>query len=84
LLLTDSYKVGHHEMYPPGTTKIVSYFESRGGEYESTVFFGLNVSHDEFDSKQVISKMLPEHTVVEQMEEQMLKVQMLREQMLFN
>ena len=32
LLLTDSYKVSHHVQYPPNTTKIYSYFESRGGE----------------------------------------------------
>jgi nicotinamide phosphoribosyltransferase len=43
LLMTDSYKVTHHSMYPPGTSKIVSYFESRGGKFESTVFFGLTV-----------------------------------------
>jgi nicotinamide phosphoribosyltransferase len=41
--MTDSYKVTHHSMYPPGTSKIVSYFESRGGKFESTVFFGLTV-----------------------------------------
>ena len=27
--------------YPPGTTKVYSYFESRGGKFPSTVFFGL-------------------------------------------
>lgn len=28
-------------MYPPGTTTVYSYFESRGGKFPSTVFFGL-------------------------------------------
>lgn len=38
---TDSYKVSHYLQYPPGTTSMFSYIESRGGEYARTVFFGL-------------------------------------------
>ena len=38
---TDSYKVSHYKQYPPGTTSMFSYIESRGGEYPDTVFFGL-------------------------------------------
>jgi nicotinamide phosphoribosyltransferase len=41
LLLTDSYKLTHWKQYPPNTTKVYSYFESRGGDYPETVFFGL-------------------------------------------
>jgi nicotinamide phosphoribosyltransferase len=41
LLLADAYKYSHHKLYYPGTTKIYSYLESRGGEYGETVFFGL-------------------------------------------
>ena len=41
ILLTDSYKVSHHVQYPKGTTEIYSYFESRGGKFDETVFFGL-------------------------------------------
>lgn len=41
ILLTDSYKTTHWKQYPPGTEKIYSYFESRGGEFKETVFFGL-------------------------------------------
>lgn len=41
LLLTDSYKVTHYKQYPPKTETIYSYFESRGGEYVQTCFFGL-------------------------------------------
>ncbi|KAH3828056.1 nicotinamide phosphoribosyltransferase-like [Dreissena polymorpha] len=41
LLVTDSYKVTHHLQYPPNTTNVYSYFESRGGKFPSTVFFGL-------------------------------------------
>lgn len=38
---TDSYKASHYLQYPPGTTSMFSYIESRGGDYEKTVFFGL-------------------------------------------
>jgi nicotinamide phosphoribosyltransferase len=41
LLLTDCYKLTHWKQYPPNTTKVYSYFESRGGDYPETVFFGL-------------------------------------------
>ncbi|XP_071082856.1 nicotinamide phosphoribosyltransferase-like [Haliotis cracherodii] len=41
LLVTDSYKVTHHMQYPPKTTTVCSYFESRGGKFPTTVFFGL-------------------------------------------
>jgi nicotinamide phosphoribosyltransferase len=41
LLLTDSYKVSHYRQYPPGTERVYSYFESRGGEFSEVVFFGL-------------------------------------------
>lgn len=41
IIRTDSYKVSHWVQYPPGTETIRSYFESRGGEYADTVFFGL-------------------------------------------
>lgn len=41
ILDTDSYKASHYLQYPPGTTSMFSYFESRGGQYDSTVFFGL-------------------------------------------
>ena len=40
-LLTDSYKQSHHRQYPPGTETVYSYFESRGGAFPETVFFGL-------------------------------------------
>lgn len=41
ILLTDSYKVSHHRQYPPGTQNVYSYFESRGGVFPETLFFGL-------------------------------------------
>jgi len=41
ILKTDSYKVSHYKQYPPLTTNVYSYFESRGGDYKETTFFGL-------------------------------------------
>uniref|UniRef100_A0A0B6ZJ93 Nicotinamide phosphoribosyltransferase n=1 Tax=Arion vulgaris TaxID=1028688 RepID=A0A0B6ZJ93_9EUPU len=41
ILVTDSYKVTHHLQYPPNTSLVYSYFESRGGKFPNTVFFGL-------------------------------------------
>lgn len=43
ILKTDSYKSSHFLQYPPNTTKVYSYIESRGGEFEETVFFGLQM-----------------------------------------
>jgi nicotinamide phosphoribosyltransferase len=40
IIRTDSYKLSQFLQYPPDTTRISSYIESRGGEKES-VFFGL-------------------------------------------
>ena len=35
------FQVTHHKQYPQDTTHVYSYFESRGGKFPSTVFFGL-------------------------------------------
>ena len=40
---SDSYKFSHAAQYPPGTTGMFSYLESRGGRYNRTVFFGLQM-----------------------------------------
>jgi len=41
ILDTDSYKSSHFLQYPPRTTRLFSYLESRGGRYPATRFFGL-------------------------------------------
>ena len=41
ILNADSYKYSQYLQYPPGITQVYSYIESRGGEWDSTVFFGL-------------------------------------------
>jgi nicotinamide phosphoribosyltransferase len=38
---TDSYKSSHSLQYPPNTTSLFGYIESRGGKFDKTVFFGL-------------------------------------------
>lgn len=49
ILATDSYKATHWLQYPPETEHIYSYFESRGGLYGYTVFFGLqDILHNYF------------------------------------
>lgn len=55
ILDTDSYKSGHYLQYPPGTTKLVAYLESRGGVFEKTVFFGLQYILKKYLSQKITS-----------------------------
>jgi nicotinamide phosphoribosyltransferase len=55
ILDTDSYKSSHWLQYPPDTTGMYSYFESRGGRYGSTVFFGLQYLLREYLSGVVVT-----------------------------
>jgi len=48
LLNTDSYKASMFLQYPAGTTGVYSYIESRGGRYDQTVFFGLQMFIKEY------------------------------------
>lgn len=50
---TDSYKFSQYPQYPPTMTGMYSYFESRGGEYDSTLFFGL-----QYISKQYLTDII--------------------------
>ena len=43
ILNTDSYKVSHYLQYPPKTEYVSSYIESRGGDYDESCFFGLQM-----------------------------------------
>jgi nicotinamide phosphoribosyltransferase len=56
LLLADAYKYSHYKLYYPGTTKIYSYLESRGGQFDQTVFFGLQYFLKHYLEGQVITK----------------------------
>lgn len=61
LTLTDSYKVSHHKQYPKGTTRVYSFFESRGGRYPEVVFFGLQY----IIKKYLIGKVVTEDKIKE-------------------
>jgi nicotinamide phosphoribosyltransferase len=41
ILATDSYKPSHYRQYPANTTRVYSFFESRGGAFTEVLFFGL-------------------------------------------
>jgi nicotinamide phosphoribosyltransferase len=57
---TDSYKASHWLQYPPQTTAMYSYLESRGGRYPATVFFGLQYILKEYLSQPVEMWMVEE------------------------
>jgi len=48
VLCSDAYKYSHHKFYPEGTEIVHSYLESRGGKFETTVFYGLQIYLREF------------------------------------
>lgn len=48
ILLSDAYKYSHHKFYEDGTTYMGSYLESRGGKFNETVFYGLQIFLKEF------------------------------------
>ena len=48
ILNSDSYKYSMFNQYPPGTETVYSYIESRGGKWDSTVFFGLQAFIKEY------------------------------------
>ena len=53
LLNADSYKYSQPYQYPPGTEILYSYIESRGGKWDETVFFGLQMFLKEYMSKPI-------------------------------
>ena len=56
-LLTDSYKLTHHYLYPKGTEKIYSYLESRtGAEFNKTIFYGLQYILNKYLVGNVVSE----------------------------
>lgn len=51
---TDSYKSSHFKLFPPGTNKVYSYFESRLGDgFEKIMFFGLQYIIKNIIAKQI-------------------------------
>lgn len=60
VLDTDSYKASHFLQYPPGASGLFAYIESRGGEYDRTLFFGLQYILDRYLSTRVTNAMVDE------------------------
>lgn len=59
-LNTDSYKASHYLQYPPNTTHLSAYIESRGGEYENALFFGLQIFLKEYLSRPITQQNIDE------------------------
>ncbi|NEV63447.1 nicotinate phosphoribosyltransferase [Thiorhodococcus minor] len=60
ILNTDSYKESHYAQFPPGTESVFSYVESRGGRFERTLFFGLQMFIQEYLSRPITRDMIEE------------------------
>src|SRR5215470_120890 len=56
LFRSDGYKYTHWKQYPPGTQRLYSYVESRGGRFPETVFFGLQYILLEYLAGQVVTR----------------------------
>ncbi len=52
----DSYKYCHDKMIRPGTKFVSSYIESRGGRWDKTVFFGLQMYLKKYLSKAITAQ----------------------------
>jgi len=64
ILNTDSYKCSQFNQYPEGTEIVYSYIESRGGEWDSTVFFGLQAFIQEYLTKPITAADIDEAEAV--------------------
>ena len=60
LLDTDSYKASHAFQYPPNTSRVFSYIESRGGRFDRTLFFGLQMWLKRYLSQPITQEMVDE------------------------
>lgn len=58
ILNSDSYKMSQWVQYPIGTEYVYSYIESRGGQYDKLVFFGLQAFLREYLTVRVTKKMI--------------------------
>lgn len=56
VLMTDSYKVTHWKQYPKGTSRVYSFFESRGGRFPEVIFFGLQYFMKKYLEGEVLTK----------------------------
>lgn len=60
LINTDSYKVSHTFQYPEGTEYVYSYIEARGGMFNKTVMFGLQMFIKEYLLEPITKEMIDE------------------------
>ncbi len=60
ILNTDSYKFSHFKQYPPDAENVFSYIEARGGEYDKTLFFGLQYFIKKYLTEQVTREQVDE------------------------
>ncbi|WP_341319042.1 nicotinate phosphoribosyltransferase [Paraburkholderia sp. IMGN_8] len=58
ILNTDSYKASHYLQYPPDASAMFSYIESRGGRYDRTLFFGLQMLIKEYLCRPITAAMI--------------------------
>lgn len=56
ILATDSYKPTHYRQYPHGTRHVFSFYESRGGAFDTTTFFGLQYILKEYLAGAVVTR----------------------------
>ncbi len=63
-MLADSYKYSHTGLYPRGTTYMFDYMEARGGEYPTTVFFGLQYILKEYFTTPITKEEVEEARVM--------------------
>ena len=64
ILNSDSYKYSQFNQYPPKTTVVYSYIESRGGKYDETVFFGLQAFIKEYLTAPITQAMIDEAELI--------------------
>jgi len=64
ILNTDSYKTSHFEQYPPNTEFVYSYIESRGGKFDRTLMFGLQMFIKEYLLKPITQSDIDEAEAV--------------------
>lgn len=60
ILDTDSYKISHHRQYPDGATAMFSYIESRGGQYDQVLWFGLQYILQKYLEVRITREMIDE------------------------
>lgn len=58
ILNVDSYKASQWMQYPPNTTDVTSYIESRGGMFDKTVFVGLQYIIKEYLMKPITQRQI--------------------------